>query len=140
METYNTLEFSKRMLKRGIKTETIKKALPYDADIVAGTTDYVDFLKNSRVSYYWINGRYFLETPIEIDIYLRTVDAPNSTSIILDSVRSAKIALNRGVGGSLISVSTYGYKRPPLPKGERRPLTQEAHTRFLEFIDGRRER
>jgi len=139
-ETYNTLDPTRRTLKRGIKTSTIRRGLPYDADIVAGTTDYVHFLQNSRTSYYWISGRYFMDTPVQVDIYLRTVDAPNASAILIDSTRAAKIALDRGIGGSLISVCHYGYKRPPSLEGEEKISTAEAHKRFLEFIEGKRSR
>jgi myo-inositol-1-phosphate synthase len=135
METYNTLELSRRMLKRQIKTETIKSALPYEADIIAGTTDYVDFMENSRTSYFWIKGQYFLDTPVEIDIYLRTMDAPNSGTIIIDSIRAAKLALLRGVGGPLTSVCAYGYKSPPI-----RAKIDEAQKWFIEFLEGKRQR
>ncbi|MFQ5762476.1 MAG: inositol-3-phosphate synthase [Candidatus Bathyarchaeia archaeon] len=138
METYNTLDPKRRMLKRGIKTSTIRQGLPYEADIVAGTTDYVGFLENSRTSYYWISGRYYLDTPLQVDIYLRTVDAPNAAAILIDSARAAKIALDRGVGGPLSTVCHYGYKRPPTHEGEERVSTVEAHKRFREFIEGKR--
>ncbi|MEM3737634.1 MAG: inositol-3-phosphate synthase [Candidatus Bathyarchaeia archaeon] len=135
LETYNTLEPSRRALKRAVKTDAIESILPYNAEIVAGTTDYVDFLKNSRVSYYWIEGRYFLGAPFEIDIYLRTADAPNCCSVLFDSIRGVKVALERRIGGPLISLCAYGYKRAPV-KGK----TDEALRWFREFIEGKRER
>jgi len=134
-ETYNTLEPSRRTLKRDIKTEAIKSSLPYEANIVAGTTDYVDFLGNSRASYFWIEGRYFLNTPVKIDIYLRATDAPNSGMIIMGSIRAAKLAMDRGIGGSMISICAYGYKRPPV-----KASTSEAEEWFNEFMQGKRER
>jgi len=134
-ETYNTLERSRNIIKRRIKTETIKSSLPYEAEIVAGTTDYVKFLENMRTSYFCIEGKYFLETPVKIDIYMETTDAPNSGSIIMDSIRAAKLALDRGVGGTLDSVCAYGYKRPPM-----RVSTIEAEDWFNEFIEGKRDR
>jgi len=135
MESYNTLEPSKRSLKRKIKTGIIRSALPYEAEIVAGTTDYVDFMENARTSYFWISGKYFLGTPVTIDLYLKTVDAPNSTPIILDSIRAAKLALNRKVGGPLISVCAYGYKQPPV-----KTSIYEAEKWFIEFVEGKREK
>jgi len=135
MESYNTLEPSRRSLKRKIKTDTIKHSIPYKVEVVAGTTDYVDFMKNSRTSYFWINGKYFLGMPVTIDLYLRTFDAPNSTPIILDSIRAAKIALERRVGGPLVSVCAYGYKNPPV-----KVSTYEAEKWFMEFVEGKREK
>jgi len=135
LETLNTLEPSRRALKRSIKTAAIESALPDGTEIVAGTTDYVDFMKNSRVSYYWIEGRYFMGAPVEIDIYLRTTDAPNSSSIIIDSIRAVKIAREKGVGGPLTSLCAYGYKRAPV-----KARTEEARRWLHEFIEGKRER
>lgn len=135
MESYNTLEPSKRSLKRKVKTEIIRSVLPYEVEVIAGTTDYVDFMENVRTSYLWINGKYFLGSPITIDLYLKTFDAPNSTPIILDSIRAAKLALDRKVGGPLISVCAYGYKQPPV-----KTSVYEAEKWFVEFIEGKRER
>jgi myo-inositol-1-phosphate synthase len=137
METYNTLDYDKRALKRRIKTETIKSSLPYDVDVVAGTTDHVDFMENRRTSYFWLKGSYFLNTPLEVDIYLRTTDAPNSSLIVLNSIRAAKVAMDRGVGGVLNSICVYGYKRPPV--GREIPL-KDSERGFMEFIEGKRER
>lgn len=136
IENCRILNQSVKTMKRNIKTEAVKASVPYDVDVVAGTTDYVDFMKNSRASYYWIQGEYFLGSPITLDIVLRILDAPNSASIIIDSIRAAKIALTRGAGGLLPSVCAYGYKR--LPKQIPKVTIQEAHRAFMEFIEGRR--
>jgi myo-inositol-1-phosphate synthase len=80
-ESLDTLERT-RELKRIVKTETVKAALPYEAEVVAGSTDYVDFLQNRRDSYFWIRGLYFCGTPMQIDMRLSTVDAPNAGSVL----------------------------------------------------------
>jgi myo-inositol-1-phosphate synthase len=104
-----------RMRKRGVKSEAISQDLPYDAPLVAGSSDYVDFMDNSRDSYFYINGRQFGGAPIKIDIRMEVTDGPNAGPILLDSIRGTKMALKRGLAGSLESISAYGFKMPPTP-------------------------
>ena len=104
-----------RMRKRGVKSEAISQDLPYDAPLVAGSSDYVDFMDNSRDSYFYINGRQFGGAPIKIDIRMEVTDGPNAGPILLDAIRGTKLALKRGLGGSLESISAYGFKMPPTP-------------------------
>jgi myo-inositol-1-phosphate synthase len=104
-----------RMRKRGVKSEAISQDLPYDAPLVAGSSDYVDFMDNSRDSFFYINGRQFGGAPIKIDIRLEVTDGPNAGPILLDAIRGCKLALKRGIGGSLESISAYGFKMPPTP-------------------------
>ena len=98
--------------KRKIKTESVTSVLPYRAEVVAGSTDFVEFLKNSRDSYFWVEGLYFGGTPMRIDIRLSTVDAPNAGSILLDVIRGVKIALDRKDAGNILAISAYGFKHP----------------------------
>ncbi|MEE8632104.1 MAG: inositol-3-phosphate synthase [Candidatus Bathyarchaeia archaeon] len=111
-ESLDTLERT-RDVKRKIKTRTVKSALPYEADVVAGTTDYVDFMQNRRDSYLWIKGTYFGGAPLEIELRLSTVDAANAGAVLLDVVRAVKLGLDRGEVGVLSAVSAYAFKRPP---------------------------
>jgi myo-inositol-1-phosphate synthase len=133
-ESLDTLERSKEA-KRAMKTKAVEASLPYKASVVAGSTDYVDFLGNRRDSFFWIKGFYFAKTPMQLDLRLSTVDAPNAGSVMLDVIRGVKIALNRRVFGSLISLSAYAFKNPP----QMLPL-ETAEQWFKEFIDGRRKR
>lgn len=134
-EGMNTLYTDRRFEKRRIKTESIKRVLPYltDNDIASGTTDYLDFLGNERTGYFWIYGGYFLNTPFKIDITIKTIDGPNAAGTLVNVVRATKLAISRGIDGPLISVSAYGFKYPPVHVGE-----QEAVQRFEEFIKGER--
>ncbi|MFX0150704.1 MAG: inositol-3-phosphate synthase [Candidatus Hodarchaeota archaeon] len=134
-EGMNTLYTDRRFEKRRIKTESIKRVLPYltDDDIASGTTDYLDFLGNERTGYFWIYGGYFLNTPFKIDLTIKTIDGPNAAGTLVNVVRATKLAINRGVDGPLISVSAYGFKYPPIHVGE-----QDAVRRFEEFIEGER--
>jgi len=133
-ESLDTLDRTKDV-KRAIKTKTVATALPYKTEIVAGSTDFVDFLENRRDSYFWIQGTYFGNVPMSMDIRLCTVDAPNAGSVLFDVIRAVKIALDRKAKGSLESVSAYAFKNPPRAK----PL-DVAEQWFQEFIQGKRER
>lgn len=102
-----------RDIKRTVKTESVEAALPYKAEVVAGSTDYVDFMKNKRDSYFWIRGTYFCGMPMNIDLKLSTVDAPNAGSVLLDVIRSVKIAIERKVRGAVTPICGYAFKHPP---------------------------
>jgi len=104
-----------RMRKRGVKSEAISQDLPYDAPLVAGSSDFVSFMDNSRDSFFYINGRQFGGAPIKIDIRMEVTDGPNAGPILLDAIRGTKLALKRGIAGSLESISAYGFKMPPTP-------------------------
>ena len=127
-ESLDTLGRTKDV-KRTVKTESVESALPYKAEVVAGSTDYVDFLQNRRDSYFWINGVYFGSMPMQIDLKLSTVDAPNAGSVLFDVVRAMKIALTRGLKGSVEPVCAYAFKHPR----EHVPL-EAAEKMFAEFV------
>jgi myo-inositol-1-phosphate synthase len=111
-ESVDTMDRT-RDTKRAIKTETVAAAIPYKAQVVAGSTDYVDFLQNKRDSYFWISGSYFCNAPMKIDLKFQTVDAPNAGSVLFDVVRAAKLALGNKVAGAVQPICAYGFKRPP---------------------------
>ncbi|MGB9676722.1 MAG: inositol-3-phosphate synthase [Candidatus Bathyarchaeales archaeon] len=130
-ESLDTLERT-REAKRTVKTRSVEAALPYKAEVVAGSMDYVDFLDNRRDSYFWIRGVYFCNTPMQIDLKLSTVDAPNAGSVLFDVIRAAKIALDRGIKGAVLPICAYAFKNPPklLP-------IEEAEKMFYDFISGK---
>ncbi|HKZ92976.1 MAG TPA: inositol-3-phosphate synthase [Candidatus Bathyarchaeia archaeon] len=133
-ESLDTLDRT-RELKRTVKTQSVESVLPYKASVVAGSTDYVDFLENRRDSFFWIKGSYFGKVPMLLDLRLSTVDAPNAGSVLFDVVRAVKLALDRRIGGVLTSVSAYAFKHPL------EPSTLEVSEQWLnEFILGKRER
>jgi myo-inositol-1-phosphate synthase len=111
-ESVDTMDRT-RDAKRTIKTESVAASIPYKAEIVAGSTDYVDFLQNKRDSYFWISGIYFCNAPMKIDLKFQTVDAPNAGSVLFDVVRATKLALNKKLKGAIEPVCAYGFKRPP---------------------------
>lgn len=133
-ESLDTLERT-REKKRAMKTRSVKTALPYKAEVVAGSTDYVDFLQNRRDSFFWIKGFYFGKVPMQLDMRLNTVDAPNAGSVLLDVIRAVRISLDRGLAGSLQSISAYAFKSPP-----QMPSLEIAEQWFEEFLSGKRER
>jgi myo-inositol-1-phosphate synthase len=134
-ESLVTLEKARGDIKREIKRRAIQESIPYEVPITAGTTDYVDFMKNTRDSYFWISGRYFNNTPVRIDITLRTVDAPNSSSILLDVIRGVKIALDRKIYGAIDTLCAYGFKKPP-----KFFSPTETEKMINEYIEGKRNR
>jgi myo-inositol-1-phosphate synthase len=111
-ESLDTLDRS-RDAKRAIKTQSVAASLPYKAEVVAGSTDYVDFLQNKRDSYFWISGVYFCNAPMRIDLKFSTVDAPNAGSVLFDVVRATKMALDKKLKGAVLPVCVYAFKRPP---------------------------
>jgi myo-inositol-1-phosphate synthase len=127
-ESLDTLERT-REVKRAIKTESVKAALPYEAQVVAGSMDYVDFLQNRRDSFFWIKGWYFCGAPMQIDLRLSTVDAPNAGSVLFDVIRAVKIALNRKLKGPILPICAYAFKHPP----QLLPL-EKAEEIFKEFV------
>jgi len=128
-ESLDTLERS-RETKRVVKTKTVEAALPYKAAVVAGTTDYVDFLQNRRDSFMWLKGLYFGGASMEVELRLCTVDGPNAGSVLLDVVRAIKVALERGEAGAIKAISAYAFKQPP------EMLSLEKATQLFEsFVD-----
>ncbi len=127
-ESLDTLERT-RDVKRTVKTRSVEAALPYKAEVVAGSMDYVDFLQNRRDSYFWIRGLYFCNTPMQIDLKLSTLDAPNAGSALFDVIRAVKIALNKKMKGAILPICTYAFKHPP----QIAPL-ETAEMLFKEFI------
>jgi myo-inositol-1-phosphate synthase len=111
-ESLDTMDRT-RDAKRAIKTESVASSLPYKAEVVAGSTDYVDFLQNKRDSYFWISGVYFGNAPMQIDLKFSTVDAPNAGSVLFDVVRAVKLALSKKQKGAVNAVCAYGFKHPP---------------------------
>ncbi len=130
-ESLDTLDRT-RDVKRSVKTQSVEASLPYPAAVVAGSTDYVDFLKNRRDSYFWIRGVHFCNVPVQIDLKLSTVDAPNAGSVLLDVVRAVKMALERKLKGALMPVCAYCFKHPP-----QQTTLETAERMFTQFVAGK---
>jgi myo-inositol-1-phosphate synthase len=127
-ESLDTLERTKD-LKRTVKTQSVQASLPYKAEVVAGSTDYVDFLQNKRDSYFWIKGIHYCNTPVQVDLKLSTVDAPNAGSVLFDAIRAVKIAKDRQMKGAVLPICAYAFKHPP--KQVSLEAAEEMFTRFI---------
>ncbi len=127
-ESLDTMERTKD-LKRAVKTESVESALPYKAEVVAGSTDYVDFLQNRRDSYFWITGVHFCNVPMQIDLKLSTIDAPNAGSVLFDVMRAVRLAKERNLKGPILPICAYAFKHPPQPMS-----LEDAERMFADFI------
>ncbi|PSN83295.1 hypothetical protein B9Q01_05280 [Candidatus Marsarchaeota G1 archaeon OSP_D] len=123
-----------KLTKRTIKSSTVSSVLPYQANITTGTTEYVDFMGNSRESHFEIVGSYTLGAPLEIELTLRTQDGANAAGPLLDAIRAAKVALDRGIGGALEEVNPYLFK---LVRSKVDPISAEKN--FIKFFERRKE-
>ncbi|AHC52350.1 myo-inositol-1-phosphate synthase [Sulfolobus acidocaldarius SUSAZ] len=112
-EVLVTLEDWRKDLKKGIKSHFISKHID-GAEVVAGTTDYVEFLGDRRVSYIVVEGLYSFGIPVRIDVSLKSQDAPNAVAPLVDLIRIAKVLKESRVGGSIPEVSGYYFKKPPV--------------------------
>lgn len=104
-----------REQKRQIKSESVATEIPYEVPVTAGSTDYVYFLENRRESFFYLRGRYVGNAELALDIRFTSMDAPNSTSILLDIIRAVQIGIDRGFAGPIDEICAYGFKRPPRP-------------------------
>ncbi|MEM2250721.1 MAG: inositol-3-phosphate synthase [Candidatus Hadarchaeales archaeon] len=131
----NMLEEERLSSKRISKTEAVSSQLPYEVPLRIGPSDYVPFLKDRKICYIYIKGRKFGDVPLYIDVKLSVEDSPNSAGVVIDAIRAVKLALDRKIGGPLISVSAYFFKHPPVQMSD-----EEARKAVEEFIAGKRER
>ena len=130
-ESLNTI-YRTRETKRKIKSMSVAKTLNIDAPIVAGTSDWVEFLGNKRNSMLWIVGKGFLGSDIIVDIKIQTEDGPNGGSVLVDVIRVTKIAINQNIAGTIDEISGYAFKNPP--KSPKSP--GEASKNLAKFILG----
>jgi myo-inositol-1-phosphate synthase len=95
----------------------------------------VQWLDDRKWAYVRLEGRAFGDVPLNLEYKLEVWDSPNSAGIIIDAVRAAKIALDRGIGGPILSASSYFMKSPPEQYSD-----SEAHEAVEKFIRGELER
>ena len=79
-----------------------------------GPSDHVPWLKDRKWAYIRMEGRNFGDVPLNLELKLEVWDSPNSAGVIIDAVRCAKLALDRGIGGPLLGPSAYFMKSPPV--------------------------
>lgn len=121
--------------KRISKTEAVTSCVNYELPTKIGPSDYVPFLEDNKVCYITMHSRAFGDLPLDLELKLSVQDSPNSGGVIIDVVRAVKIALDRGIGGELSSISSYSFKHPRYQIND-----FEARKRVDEFIEGKRER
>jgi myo-inositol-1-phosphate synthase len=134
----NMLERKRLKSKKISKTEAVEsqlaKRLSYD-NLHIGPSDWIPWLKDNKICFIRIEGRKFGNVPVELELRLSVEDSPNSAGCVIDAIRLAKLALDRGIGGPLISASAYLMKHPP-----EQFTDEKAREMVEEFIKGQRER
>jgi myo-inositol-1-phosphate synthase len=105
---------SKKVSKTQAVTSQIEHApLPAD-DVHIGPSDHVPWLADRKWAYIRMEGRNFGDVPLNLELKLEVWDSPNSAGVIIDALRCAKVALDRGIGGPLVGPSAYFMKSPPV--------------------------
>ena len=121
MDFKNMLQRDRLESKKVSKTRAVTSNLTgslggkkEDRNVHIGPSDYVAWLDDRKWAYVRLEGRAFGEVPLNMEYKLEVWDSPNSAGIIIDAIRAAKIAKGRGVGGPILSASTYFMKSPPV--------------------------
>ncbi|WP_315093015.1 inositol-3-phosphate synthase [uncultured Cellulomonas sp.] len=142
MDFKNMLERDRLESKKLSKTQAVTSNLSgplggkkSDRNVHIGPSDYVAWLDDRKWAYVRLEGRAFGEVPLNLEYKLEVWDSPNSAGIIIDAVRAAKIAKDRGIGGPILSASTYFMKSPPVQTED-----TEGRSQVEAFIRGERER
>jgi len=125
----NMLERERLESKRISKTQSVTSQFeaPLEAgNVHVGPSDFVPWLTDRKWAYIRLEGTTFGGVPLNVELKLEVWDSPNSAGVVIDAVRCAKLALDRGIGGALIGPSSYFMKSPPrqFPDAEARALTQ----------------
>jgi myo-inositol-1-phosphate synthase len=103
---------SKKISKTQAVTSQLDRALSED-DVHIGPSDHVPWLEDRKWAYIRMEGRNFGDVPLNLELKLEVWDSPNSAGVIIDALRCARIALDRGIGGPLVGPSAYFMKSPP---------------------------
>jgi myo-inositol-1-phosphate synthase len=124
--------------KKISKTEAVTSQISHEiaADNVhIGPSDYIPWLNDNKICFLRIEGEIFGNVPINLELRLSVEDSPNSAGVVIDAIRCCKLALDRGIGGLLISPSAYFMKHPRFQYPD-----EVAKNMVEEFIEGKRER
>jgi myo-inositol-1-phosphate synthase len=112
----NMLERERLLSKKISKTSAVTSQIEYDlpdADVHVGPSDYVPWLLDRKWCHIRVEGTTFGNVPLNLETKLEVWDSPNSAGVVIDAVRCAKLALDRGVGGPVFEASAYFMKSPP---------------------------
>jgi myo-inositol-1-phosphate synthase len=138
MDFKNMLERDRLESKKISKTQAVTSNVQHDLgkrNVHIGPSDYVEWLDDRKWAYVRLEGRAFGDVPLNLEYKLEVWDSPNSAGVIIDALRAAKIAKDRGIGGPILSAAAYFMKSPP----EQYP-DDVARTNLEAFIRGERER
>ncbi|GAA1107533.1 inositol-3-phosphate synthase [Nocardiopsis composta] len=138
MDFKNMLERERLESKKVSKTQSVTSQIPHELNagsVHIGPSDHVPWLDDRKWAYVRLEGRAFGDAPINLEYKLEVWDSPNSAGIIIDAIRAAKIAKDRGIGGPITSASAYFMKSPPEQFSD-----SAAHDMVERFIAGEVER
>ncbi len=130
----NMLERERLESKKISKTNAVTSQLPYDigADNVhVGPSDHVPWLLDRKWCYIRMEGRTFGDVPLNLELKMEVWDSPNSAGVVVDAIRCAKLAKDRGLGGTLVGPAAYFMKSPPIQFTD-----DEAHEMVEAYIKG----
>jgi myo-inositol-1-phosphate synthase len=133
----NMLNRNRLASKKESKTEAVQSVAAHrlaDDDIHVGPSDYVAWQNDNKVCFLRMEGRLFGDVPMNLELRLSVEDSPNSAGVAIDAIRCAKLALDRGKGGALVSASAWLMKHPP-----RQFTDSAAHALVDAFIAGERD-
>ncbi|MFM7060490.1 MAG: inositol-3-phosphate synthase [Actinomycetes bacterium] len=134
MDFKNMLERERLESKKISKTQSVTSQLENgiaDDDVHIGPSDHVAWLEDRKWAYIRLEGRNFGDVPLNVELKLEVWDSPNSAGVIIDALRCAKIALDRGIGGPLLGPSAYFMTSPPVQYTD-----AEAHEMVENFAAG----
>jgi myo-inositol-1-phosphate synthase len=119
MDFMNMLERSRLDSKKISKTQSVTSQMQQGAsfpkeNIHIGPSDHVPWLEDRKWAYIRMEGRNFGDVPLNLELKLEVWDSPNSAGVVIDAVRCAKLAADRGMGGPLLGPSSYFMKSPPV--------------------------
>ncbi len=132
MDFMNMLERKRLQSKKISKTQAVTSQIPHEmakADVHIGPSDHVPWLEDRKMAYVRLEGRSFGDTPLNLEYKLEVWDSPNSAGVIIDAVRAAKIAKDRGVAGPVLSPCSYFMKSPPEQYGD--DVARDAVDKFI---------
>jgi myo-inositol-1-phosphate synthase len=112
----NMLERSRLQSKKVSKTQSVTSQIEAgigDHDVHIGPSDHVPWLEDRKWAYIRLEGRNFGDVPLNVELKLEVHDSPNSAGVIIDAVRCAKLAVDRGLGGPVLPACQYFMKSPP---------------------------
>ncbi|MEX1021564.1 MAG: inositol-3-phosphate synthase, partial [Dehalococcoidia bacterium] len=130
----NMLERERLESKKISKTNAVTSQIGYEMpanDVHVGPSDYVPWLLDRKWCHIRMEGTTFGDVPLMVETKLEVWDSPNSAGVVIDAVRAAKVALDRGLGGPIYEASAYFMKSPP-----RQMLDEDARDGVEAFING----